>query len=426
MLLISSMLTSIVAKSQTFDKNILSKLNEYAIPYLQSDSSDVVFYRNISKDRKVIAIGEATHGTHEFYAAKDKIIRNLVQYHNVKTIAFETDFCGLEALNDFVLNKYPDSANGEAKFIGLYGLYGIYRTAEVYDMVKWLQAFNSTKSPEEKVTFNGIDMQDPYYISSSLLNDSKHISLSSANIEILTKIKNSYWAAKELKIKKSDEIIYQQLIEDLNVVAKNLKDNVANNVFKRHIRLLEQTFSLRGVNFSTYRERRDQYLAENALWLLNNNKVKNAKMVIWAHNGHITYSNNQNPKRFGYYLKEKLGQSYFALALTFDEGSVRIFDVKGKERGYKEYQYESTLKKNAIEYLFKNCRDSSFFVDFKDLNSDELMKKKIKEHKYMRVIGAEFLPDDKSIFFQVPILDSFDGILFFKKTSAAKQLKNKT
>jgi erythromycin esterase-like protein len=158
-------------------------------------------------------------------------------------------------------------------------------------------------------------------------------------------------------------------------------------------------------------------MAENALWLFNNSLSKNSKMVVWAHNDHIKFS-AENPKRFGYHLKEELGHAYYALALTFDEGSVRMIDFTTKPRIYKEYPYEPTSKEDAIEYLFKDCRDSSFFIDFKGL--DEIVADKIKEHKYMRGIGANYVPTN--IFYKVLVLDSFDGILFFKKTSAAKGL----
>ncbi len=424
--LISAMLllSNIKVVAQSSQEALRSALNKHAIPFLLPDGPEHPALKTMFEGRQVIALGEASHGTHEFYSAKTEIIKYLVQQQQVKVVALETDFCGIEEINAFVQNKFDNSANTDPRFTALYGMYGIYRTAETYDLVKWLKAYNSDKPASEKVSISGLDMQDPYYITKSILEDVKDIAIDSADLKLLQKIKDDYWSAKELKITKATQASYDNLIANLNRIAAIRNEDTANSLFKRHLRLLEQTFALRGQPMATYRSRRDEYLAENAFWLLNNRSNNVSKMVIWAHNGHISYSGDQKLKRLGYHLKEKLGHAYFALALTFDEGDVRIYDFKGKPKGYKSFPYPPATRKNAIEYLLSKCRDSNFLIDFKGISADQSIMDELNKYQYMRVIGAEYLKGEQNIFFKTPILSSFDGILFFRRTTAALALPN--
>jgi erythromycin esterase len=410
-----------IINAQRLNEQSIKKLNDYAIPFGQEDSnSKAKFEKFIAtlNNKKIIALGESSHGTAEFNSAKDKIIRYLIQYQNVKTVALETDFCGMEIINNFVLNKYPDSTHKEIEFNGLYGLYGIYRTYEVYELAKWIQNYNKSLPESQQVTFTGIDMQDPYYVSISLIDDSKEIPFQQSDILALSKIRDNFRGKSAHKFNKDD----QKLIQRLNTVTDNFKNHQRYALIKRHIRILEQVMSLFGVSGSKNSALRDEYLAENALWLSNNNSSPEAKTVIWAHNGHIRASTTNNSRKMGSYLREHLHEKYYALALSFNKGAVSIFDFASKSRTYKAFNYGPSEKDNSVEYFLNQCLWNAFVLNFADFKDDKAFKNEIEPYKYMRVIGAEYLKDERNIYFKVPVVDNFDGILFIKNTSAAHNI----
>ena len=410
--------------AQVISRKSVDKLNEYGIPFIQEDlNSDTRFqqFNSSLNNKKIIALGESSHGTGEFFSAKDKLIRYLVEHQNVKTVALETDFCGMESINNFVLNKYPDSIHKEIEFTGLYGLYGVYRTYEVYDLAQWLRNHNKSLPDDQKVILTGADMQDPYYISISLLNDSKNFPFDQPSIATLNKLKEGFRGKSPNKFSKEDKILYKNLIMNLNTVADNFKSNKDFDITKRHIRLLEQSLSLFGIPFSKFQELRDKYFAENVLWLSHNNKIDGTKTVLWAHNSHISFSPQSKLKRCGSYLKDSLGTAYYALALSFNEGDVSIQDFASK-RQFKAFHYSASEKKDAIEYFLNSSIQDNYILNFTDLGQEKELKEEIKAHQYMRVIGAEYLKDERSIYFKVPVLDNFDGILFMRSTTAARNL----
>ena len=92
---------------QSVAEQIIS-LNEHIIP-LRADHAefDISEYRKLGPsiaNKHIIAIGEATHGTREFFLYKAGLCRYLIEELDVKTIVLESDFAGTQQMNDFVLN----------------------------------------------------------------------------------------------------------------------------------------------------------------------------------------------------------------------------------------------------------------------------------------------------------------------------------
>ena len=157
-----------------------------------------------------------------------------------------------------------------------------------------------------------------------------------------------------------------------------------------------------------------------------NQKPEQSKVILWAHNGHIAHARLSKSYRMGYHLKNELGEKYYALALAFNEGASRIFDVEGSPRTYKNFNYPASLKTNSLEFALKDVGHPVFILDLQKVQTEHLAKGHLQKAKYMRVIGAEYLEPDSKNYSWVPILESFDGILFFQKTKAAESIQSGT
>lgn len=101
---------------------------------------------------RVVGLGEATHGTREFFLLKHRLIGYLVREHGFTGFALEADPDGCRALDTFVTTGRGDPARA----LGELG-YWTWHTEEVLDLLRWMRAHNTTVPPERAVRVVGVD-----------------------------------------------------------------------------------------------------------------------------------------------------------------------------------------------------------------------------------------------------------------------------
>jgi erythromycin esterase-like protein len=136
----------------------LDWVKKTAIPLAGDDPGlpldDLAGLRDLIGDAHVVALGEDTHGTREFFRTKHRILEYLATELGFSVFAIEANMPESYAMNDYVLNGVGDPK----EFLkGMY--FWTWNTQEVLDMVEWMRAFNlSGKGP---IQFTGFDMQTP-------------------------------------------------------------------------------------------------------------------------------------------------------------------------------------------------------------------------------------------------------------------------
>lgn len=115
-----------------------------------STDQDLAFLSGILKGKPVVGLGEASHGTQEFYFQKRRIIQYLVSRENYRLIAFESPATFIEPID-----KYIQTGEGDPKT--MLAAMGLYNAQEIYDLCKWLKAFNETRKPDDRVKMIGFD-----------------------------------------------------------------------------------------------------------------------------------------------------------------------------------------------------------------------------------------------------------------------------
>jgi erythromycin esterase len=138
--------------------DLVTALNQELIPLKMltagSGFDDLEKLKPLLKDKQVIGIGEATHGTHEFFVFKHRMLVFLVKEMGVKTFVIEGDFAGTQVLDDYVINGKGEVQNAIAG-TG----FGIWMTGEFVDMIDWLKDYNAAQPADNKVHVFGCDMQ---------------------------------------------------------------------------------------------------------------------------------------------------------------------------------------------------------------------------------------------------------------------------
>ena len=110
--------------------------------------------KKVVGDARIVSLGEATHGSREFFQLKHRMVEFLATQMGFTIFSIEANMPEAYKLNDFVLNGNGDPA----KLIkGMY--FWTWDTQEVLDMVLWMREFN--KSGKGRIEFTGFDMQTP-------------------------------------------------------------------------------------------------------------------------------------------------------------------------------------------------------------------------------------------------------------------------
>src|SRR5438046_7427383 len=108
--------------------------------------------KKVVGDARIVSLGEATHGTREFFQLKHRMLEFLATEMGFTIFSIEANMPEAYRLNDYVLNGTGDPAE---LLRGMY--FWTWNTEEVLDMIRWMRAFNA--SGRGRVQFTGFDMQ---------------------------------------------------------------------------------------------------------------------------------------------------------------------------------------------------------------------------------------------------------------------------
>lgn len=142
----------------TDDKPVVDWVSKHAVrlktPEAGHGFADMQPLKKMVGKARIVSLGEATHGSREFFQMKHRMLEFLCTEMGFTIFSIEANMPEAYRLNDFVLNGTGDPA----KLIkGMY--FWTWNTQEVLDMVLWMREFN--KSGKGRVQFTGFDMQTP-------------------------------------------------------------------------------------------------------------------------------------------------------------------------------------------------------------------------------------------------------------------------
>ena len=387
-------------------------LNQQLIPLrtVEPDTnfSDLEKLKIILKDKKIIGIGETTHGTHEFFTFKHRMLEFLVKEMGVKTFVIEADFAGTQQMNDFVLDGKGSVEQGiEGTNLN------VWNTKEVADMANWLKAYNETQSLNNKVSFWGCDVQGSYF---ATRNVKEYLSASHQLNPVLEqgfKALQKYWRS----FSKDDKAAIKAAINELYAVDFTHAGADQAAIYKRDVRQIQQFADYVDGYSKLFPARqddvRDKYMTENCEWIYNHTGGK--KMMIWAHNGHISKSSgNQKYNRMGMQLSKLWGDAYYAMGFDFYDGAMRSLDMK--QRKYLGAEIIPAVA-NSTGDVFSKCRVPNFVLDLKSAATNPLIRDFISTDKQSGFYSAGYTGP---FYIKHRLADAYDAVIFIRHTTPAQ------
>ncbi|MBZ0243482.1 MAG: erythromycin esterase family protein, partial [Bacteroidales bacterium] len=292
-------------------------------------------------DKELVLLGEASHGTHEYYVWRDKISRRLISEHDFSFIAVEGDFASLYHLNRYVKNL-DGAANSAQEVLLKLDRWPTWMWAneEVVALAEWLRDHNDSLAQDEKVGFYGMDVYDEWNSKKEVLD-----LLETTDQAAYEYVKEQYACFEPHK---GDSWRYADAVRggkaNCATATKNVVDYIRNNRANfpklsddAFFYLLQNTIVVHNAE-EFYRESlasrgdvswnsRVHHMHGTVNDLLNLYGV-NSKGIVWAHNTHIgdaEYTNmrNSGQKNIGQLSREGLGgDNVFLIGLTTYEGKV--------------------------------------------------------------------------------------------------------
>jgi erythromycin esterase len=314
------------------------KANAIEITSLTAESGldDLEPVKDLVGDAKILALGEATHGTSEFFKLKHRMLEYLVKKQGFTVFAIEGSWASA-----FEINRYVMGGEGNARdLLNKYArVMWPWRVTEVLDLIEWMKIYNAREDTAIKVQFTGFDMQEPVpavdwltdYLDRSGSDQVARVSdllgcirFSLNNILAVSRYTN---AGLQGASTCQNNIVTVKKI--LNNRRKTLQPNLGSLEFNQALqmqRILEQANAYYSARFITGDlfgavVMRDEFMTQNVAWL-SKNSGKDAKLVLWAHNGHVTFNPKMSLgwKPMGASLRERFGSSYKVFGFSFYTG----------------------------------------------------------------------------------------------------------
>lgn len=310
--------------------------------------------------RKVIALGETSHGAAALFAMKLSVLKALSS-KDLTVFALEMPAAAADIVDDYVSGRSDDRDRSIRAMI-----YPAWQTAEMLEMVDWLREYNA--SAERPIIFAGFDIQQPYIALQQL---------------------EKQWANDPAMLKPVSDAIREggEVQQALISLEGMMNDVDLTEAEARYLRLIQQGMLADRPDLGG--QSRDAYMAAEALIIINNSS---GQVILSGDNTHITKAKGA----MGAYLADELGDDYLAVGLTFSTGN---YSAMGPSNPYvAESAYEGTHEK-----LLEKAGIDGRFVALADLPDDH----PLLEVRGFRYIGSrpqefgQFLPHHLQLHFDV-------------------------
>lgn len=308
---------------------------------LDAPLSDLDPLRDRLADATVIGLGEATHGTREFFELKARLIRYLVAELGCRLVALEADFAATLAADAYVArgDGTPEAALERDPF-------WTWETATVRDLLEWLRAFNAGRPADDRVRVHGLDVQ---YTAGAV--DELREFLCEADPDLLDRIDGDLAAVDdEWEPGYHDDDVPAQTAAAADLVPR-LRDRIEANrgayavetderstaLAERLVDVIDRAVERRAAarewtaageptdgRMARLLAVRDEAMAENAAWLRSFTGTDRA--ALWAHDAHVNRvgqrrGTDAEAPSLGAHLAARHGDGYLAVGFSFGGGA---------------------------------------------------------------------------------------------------------
>jgi len=396
---------------------------------------------------RFVLIGEASHGTHEFYAMRAAITQRLISEKGFNAVAVEADWPDAYRINRFVRGIGDDAeaidSLGDFKRFPTW----MWRNADVLDFVGWLREFNDriSGSDDQKVGFYGLDLYSLYTSIEKVIGYLDQVDPEAARraryrygcFEQYGEDTHAYGYAATFGLTPScEKEVISQLVDFRNQAAAYASRD--GHIPPDEVFFAEQNARLIANAERYYRSMfsgrisswnlRDQHMAETLTTLaehLRRRARRDAKIVVWEHNSHLgdaraTEMGRQGELNVGQLVRERYGDDCRLIGFTTHTGTVT---AASEWDGLAERKKVRPAMEGSYELLFHQWNEESFYLPLRE----NAAAAPLEDPRLERAIGVIYLPQSERVshYFFASLPRQFDAVLHYDTTRAVEPLERR-
>ena len=390
-------------------------------------------------DARIVLIGEASHGTHEFYSERARITKRLIEECGFRAVAVEGDWPDSWQVNRYV--RGVTVHDDPLRALAAYRRFPVWmwRNTVVLEFISWLRDHNS-RIPEQsqRTGFYGIDLYSLYESIDSVIAYLEHEDPAAAErarehyacFENFGKTSLHYGRNVSLGV---SEPCRRGAIAQLVEIQKHAAEAMRSAVFSKVDEFVQAEVNARTVSDAEeyYRSMftdphgswnlRDRHMADTLDRLVAHLDATggNGKVVVWAHNSHVADSRaNEMSERgeftLGRFARERHGSDVRLVGMSTASGSVTAstdWGMPGLRRTVKP------AVEGSVEHLFHATGAPAFMV-IPTAGSE--LGRCLQQRRLERAIGVIYRPQTElqSHYRWGCVADEFDAMIHIDETRA--------
>jgi erythromycin esterase-like protein/predicted phosphoribosyltransferase len=409
---------------------------------LVGDSRDYDALLDDIGDARLVLIGEATHGSHEFYRERAMITQRLLEERGFQAVAVEADWPDAFCLNRYVCGYSDDRSATEA--LGDFQRFPqwMWRNTVVERFIEWLRQHNDRQSGHKRQAgFYGLDLYSLNASIQAVITYLEKVDPEAAArararygcFDHFADVVQAYGYATSLGTAEDceDEVVNQLLELQRRTADLAMRDgHVAEDEFFSAEQNARLARNAEAYYRSMFRGRvsswnlRDTHMADTLDALIDHLERRHgepAKIVVWAHNSHLgdaraTQMGDVGELNLGQLSRERHGRDAFLIGQTTHHGTVTAahdWDGPGERM-----QVQPGMA-GSYEALFHDVDVDNFLLSLRDAEPG------LRSSRLERAIGVIYRPRSERLshYFDARLSEQFDAVIHFDETHALQPLE---
>ncbi|MCI0697826.1 erythromycin esterase family protein [candidate division KSB1 bacterium] len=423
---------------QESEKVIIAWLQQNAIPIHHTEAgngfADLQPLKKMLNNVRIVGLGEATHGTREFFQIKHRLLEFLASEMNFNAFALEASYAACQPINNYVLYGKGDRAtvlSGQG--------YIAWDTEEFSKMLDWLRTYNQSVPDEKKIRFYGVDLWNNG-LGRRVVSDYLHKqapdrgSTTDSLFQVLAKVEAKWPMLMDEEDGKTLEKVLPQLQDLINHLAENKDKYVNGSTLIEFDQVLQYTQVMKQwimANIAGKNSERSKYMAENLRHIVDRERP-NAKIIIWEHNEHISGKGKEsrsvgdsliNPY-LGYYLRKTYADRYYAFGFDFNQGFYRSRALQpGQAPGDLKEGKLPPASVGSLAWYLSRTNIGNMMLDLRTPPGNPVVEQWLKTPQIVHQADWGY-QNPSEVYTEVNIKKHYDGIIFFDKITATRPTTN--
>ena len=426
-----------VARLRSDENDIVNAITAFCEPFNSIGAADLDKLLERIGGAKIVLLGEASHGTSEFYRMRERISQELITRKGFRFVAIEGDWPDVARLDHYVRHfEYPPSEwTAFARFPTW-----MWRNTEVRSFVEWLHAHNAERTPQQRVAIYGLDLYSLYTSIGSVLKYLDEVDPDSAGIArqrygCLTPWETDPATYGHAALTGAYRTCEKEVVQMLEDILHKQSDYAAHD----GERFMDAVQNARLVT-DAERYYRIMYYGSRASWNLRDNHMfetlktllnfhgSEAKAIVWAHNSHIgdaaaTEMSARGEYNIGHLCREEFGNGAYSIGFGTHSGTVA---AASDWDGPMEVKTVLPSLKQSYERLCHETGRLRFMLPLRRRSAVEV-RNRLAKPRLERAIGVIYRPETElaSHYFQAVLPAQFDEYIWFDESRAVTPFKTK-